>query len=174
MISRYLIFYEKEKTYLQELDLRRRAGLCSGNKFLWPSLLLGLLTSCSNHSSAQLSKELQTVTSWAATANMVDHTWIQGAVPTVYAKQTLQTAQQELQKEISTLREPQSFTATKQNRVALLEHLHRLQQILEQMSTTVDQGNSTAMPQQLRQLSMEAQKIDMLAKAIGGRREKNP
>lgn len=42
-------------------------------------LLLPLFTACSSQSSAsELTKELQTVTSWAATAQMVGDAWTRG------------------------------------------------------------------------------------------------
>ena len=123
-------------------------------------LLLTLLTACSNKSSDDVTKELEAVTSWAATAQMTGDAWIRGAVPTAYAKQTLSTAQKELHKETDTLT---SINSTQ--RRTLLEHLQRLEMIVNQMSTAVAQGNHTALAQQLKQLSAEKQTISTLGQS---------
>ncbi len=50
-----------------------------------PLLLLIILSACSSKSSAdELTKDLQKVTSWAATADMVGDAWTHGNVPTAY------------------------------------------------------------------------------------------
>lgn len=134
--------------------------------------LLTLLTACSSKSSAdELAKELQTVTSWAATAHMVGDAWTRGVVPTAYAKQTLEKAQKELHKEIDKLTQK----SDPQDRATLQEQLRRLESTVGQMSTAVEQGNRTALAklvadiaQQLKQLSREEQTISTLAKTAGG------
>ena len=56
-------------------------------------LILILLTSCNTKTSAEeITKEMQNVSSWAATAKMVGDAWLRGAVPSKYAKQTLRKA----------------------------------------------------------------------------------
>ncbi|MEH2390341.1 MAG: hypothetical protein V7K21_01260 [Nostoc sp.] len=63
-------------------------------------LILTLLASCSGKNSAEdMDKETQSVSSWLATANMVGDAWISGAVPNIYAEQTLKRATEELRKE---------------------------------------------------------------------------
>jgi uncharacterized metal-binding protein len=80
------------------MQLKRQIGLL--NNIGSSLLLLTLMTACSGKSEAdKLTKELQTVTSWAATAEMTGEAWIQGNVPTAYAKQTLSTAQKKLHKQ---------------------------------------------------------------------------
>ena len=124
-------------------------------------LLLTLLTACSNKPSDDVTKKLETVTSWAATAQMTGDAWIHGSVPTAYAKQTLSIAQKELHKETNTL-----FTSTNSTqRRTLVEHLQRLETTVNQMSTAVAQGNHTALAQQLKQLSAEKQTISTLGQS---------
>lgn len=129
-------------------------------------LLLTLLTACSSKSSVdELTKELQTVNSWAATAQMVGDSWIRGVVPTAYAKQTLSTAQKELQKETGTLFK--ASIAPSQYRT-ILEHLQRLQSTVGDMSKAVEQGDKTALAQQLKQLSTQKRTISQLDMPVGG------
>lgn len=128
-------------------------------------LLLPLFTACSSQSSAsELTKELKTVTSWAATAQMVGDAWTRGVVPTAYAKQTLSTAQKKLHKETDTLFK--SSTDPTQRRT-IIQHLQRLESTVSQMSMAVEQGDYIAMAQQLKQLSTQEQTISTLAKTVG-------
>jgi hypothetical protein len=128
-------------------------------------LLLMLLTACINKSSEdKLANELQTITSWSATAQMVGEAWVRGAVPTVYAKQTLSTAQQELQKETDML---VRLSITSTQRPTLLENLQRLNQTVGQMSTAAQQTDRTRMSQKIKQLVLEEQKIKKFAQTTG-------
>lgn len=129
-------------------------------------LLLTILSACSNKSPAkELSKHLQTVTSWAATADMTGEAWIGGNVPTVYAKQTLQKAQQEITKETTTIKK----LASSQNNQQLLEQLKSLNQTVAQMSTAVEQENQTVLAQQIQQLLIKKQALSTLTKTISGK-----
>ena len=129
-------------------------------------LLLTLLTACSSKSSADdVAKELETVTSWAATAQMAGDAWIHGSVPTVYAIQTLYKAQTKLHEETDTL--AHSSTNPTQRRT-ILQHLQHLESIVCQMSTAVEQKDHTAMYQQLKQLSTQEQMLSTLAHTAGG------
>lgn len=131
-------------------------------------LLLTLLTACSSKFSADdLSKELETVTSWAATAQMVGEAWIHRSVPTVYAKQTLSKAQEKLHKETDTL--AHSSTNPRQ-RDSILQHLQRLESTVSQMSMAIEQKDHTAMTQQLKQLATQEQTLKALAKTAGGQK----
>lgn len=131
-------------------------------------LLLTLLTACSSKSSSEeLTKELQTVSSWTATAHMVGDAWVRGSVPTAYAKQTLSTAQQELQKESDTLAQ---LSISPTQRPTLLENLHRLEQTVGQMSTAVEQADRTAMTQEIQKLSLAEQKVKKFAQSKGMQR----
>lgn len=124
-------------------------------------LLLTLLAGCSNKSSKdELTKELQTVTSWAATAQMTGDAWSRGSVPTAYAKQTLSTAQEKLHEETDTL-----LTSTDSTqRRTILEHLQRLETTVKQMSRAVEQGDHAALAQELKQLSTQEQIISTLGR----------
>ncbi len=129
-------------------------------------MLLTLLSACSSKSSGNdLAKELETVTSWAATAHMVGDAWIHGSVPTAYAKQTLSTAQKKLHKQTDTL--AHSSTDSTQRR-AILEQLQCLESTVGQMSMAVEQKDKTAIAQQLKHLSTQEQTISTLAKFAGG------
>ena len=127
-------------------------------------LLLIILSACSSKYSEvdELAKDLKTVTSWAATANMTGDAWIRGNVPTVYAKQALQKAQQEIIKETVTL----DKEVPAQNHRQLLEQLKNLQQTVGQMSTAVEQENRTIVAQQIQQLLIEKQALNALTKTI--------
>ncbi len=128
-------------------------------------LLLTLLTACSNKSPTDdLAKELETVTSWAATAQMTADAWLHGSVPRVFAKQTLSKAQTKLHEETDTL--AHSSTNPSQRRT-ILENLQRLESIVSQMSTAVEHEDHTVMTQQLKQLSTQQQTLSALAKAAG-------
>lgn len=122
-------------------------------------LSLTLLTACSNQSSTESTKDLQTVRSWAATAQMTGDAWTRGVVPTAYAKQTLSTAQKKLHEETDNL--AQLSIDTTQRRT-ILEHLQRLEMTVNQMSTAVAQEDHTAIAQQLKQLSTQEQKLSTL------------
>lgn len=129
-------------------------------------MLLTLLTACSSKSGAdKLTKELQTVTSWAATAEMTGDAWMHGNVSTVYAKQTLSTAQKKLHKQTETLFKSSSDPT---QRRMLLDRLQRLESTVGQMSRAVEQKDRTAIAQQLRQLSTQKQTISTFAKTAGG------
>lgn len=128
-------------------------------------LLLSTLTACSTKPSAdKLTKELQTVESWAVTAHMVGDSWLRGAVPTFYAKQTLQTAQEELQKETTTL----TKVAPVQDRTKVINQLQRIENAIGQMVTAVEQKDRSAMAQKIQQLSTQEQAIKRLVQTTGG------
>jgi FlaA1/EpsC-like NDP-sugar epimerase len=136
------------------------------NKIGGALLLLTLLSACSSKSStSKLTKELQTVTSWAATAEMTGDAWIRGNVPTVYAKQTLSTTLEKLHKETEKI--AQSSSDPTQRRT-ILDHLQRLESTVGQMSRAVEQKDRTATTQKLRQLSTQKQTISTFATVAGG------
>lgn len=85
------------------------------------SLVLLLLTACTSKSSGDdVSKELQSVKSWAATAHMVGDAWKRKAVPTAYAKQTLTKTQEELKKETDSL---SKLSIDEQKRASILKSI---------------------------------------------------
>jgi hypothetical protein len=132
-------------------------------KRIFISYLLGLtlLTACSEAATDKLTQELQTVKSWTATSKMVADAWIRGAVPRVYAKQTLHKAQQEFQTETDNIAKIESSTAIPQPyKLALLGHIKRLAKITEQMSTAVEQENYSVVAQSIKDLSLEGRTLD--------------
>lgn len=131
-------------------------------------LLLTLLTACSSKSSGDdFSKELETVTSWAATAQMVGDAWIHDKVPTAYAYQTLSKAQKKLQEETEKL--AHSSTDPKQHNI--IQNIQRLESTVGQMSKAVEQKDCNAITKQLKQLSTQQQTLNTLAKTAGGQNE---
>ncbi|HEY9672163.1 MAG TPA: hypothetical protein V6D11_12005 [Waterburya sp.] len=127
-------------------------------------LVLTILSACSSKSSAdEVTKELQSVKSWAATAHLVGDSWIRKDVPTAYAKQTLSKAQQELQKEQDNL----SQKAPPQSRAMFIAQVQHLQATVAHMSEAVEEKNSQAMSQELQQLSAQEQSVSTLAKTAG-------
>lgn len=136
-------------------------------------MLLTLLTSCTTQSSTdQLTHELQSVKSWAATTNMVADAWGRGAIPSAYAKQTLVKAQQELQTEIDNIKKIRTPRKTD------IESAKNLVYIVSKMSiatgqilTAIKKENRTAVTQQLGQLSIQEQTLDKFEQSLS--HEKN-
>lgn len=130
------------------------------------SLVLLLLTACTSKSSSDdVSKELQSVKSWAATAHMVGDAWKRGAVPTAYAKQTLAKTQQELKKEVDSFSES---SINEEKRASILKSIFSLQATLTQMSNSIEHKDYKALTQEIQQLSAQEQNITKLAQAAGG------
>lgn len=134
------------------------------NKIAGSLLLLTVLSACSGTEADKLTKELQTVTSWAATAEMTSEAWMQGNVPTAFAKQTLSTAQKKLHKQTETIAQL-SYDPTRLSRI--LEHLQSLESTVGQISTAVEQEDRIAIAQQLQQLSIQQQTVIILANTAG-------
>lgn len=129
--------------------------------FIGYLLTLTLLTACSKEPTDRLTQELKTVKSWTATSKMVADAWVRGAVPKVYAKQTLKKAQQEFQTETNNIAEIESSTAIPQPyKLVLLGHIKRLAKITEQISTAVEQENYSIVAQRLEDLSLEGRTLD--------------
>jgi hypothetical protein len=59
---------------------------------------LVLLTACGGSPSEQARKLHETSQSWEATTRLATELWQHGAVPATYARQTLEVAQEELDK----------------------------------------------------------------------------
>ncbi|MFE1746131.1 hypothetical protein [Coleofasciculus sp. H7-2] len=129
-----------------------------------PLLLLTLLTACSSQSSTKnITKDLQVVTSWAATVQMVSNAWIRGAVPTAYTKQTLKKAKQELEKETSKL----TLQASTEPERKLLEELHHLEVTLSQISQGIEREDRPNVAQQIQELTKENHALNTQAKSVG-------
>lgn len=127
-------------------------------------LLLSTITACSSQpSAAQLTKELETVASWTATAHMVGDAWVKRSVPTVYAQQTLQTTQEELHKEAKTIAE----VAPVQDRMKAQKQLQDVEQTVEQITKAIGQDNRASVTQSLQELSRQEQVLAQLVEAVG-------
>lgn len=117
-------------------------------------VLLTFSTACSSPSSNQdLHKELQTITSWTATAEMVSEAWKQGNVPEAYAQQALEHTQHELEKETQTVNH------IAQKPAELPADLDRLTQSLKQIRAAVEQHDRVALTQPLQHLTTTKQKL---------------
>ena len=126
-------------------------------------LLLTLLNiSCSSNPDEELSKELKTVSSWAATAHMVGEASIKGTVPPAYAKETLKKSREKLLEETDKL---SKSPAAQENKV--LEPLQQLQKTISQMSAAVEQKDNKKIATQLEHLSKQEKTIRNLAKQVG-------
>lgn len=130
------------------------------------SLLLIFFNCCTPSPSDQLKTELQTITSWTATARMVGEAWLKGAVPNAYAAHTLQTAGESLSEAIRTLQE-QSPEGVAELRTSLVGQARSLEQLVEQMRADIENRDRNALSQLLKQLEGEEQTIKALAKNGG-------
>jgi hypothetical protein len=130
------------------------------------SLLLLAFTCCTRTPSAQLKAELQTITSWTATARMVGEAWLKGAVPNAYAAHTLQTAKESLSEAIRTLSE-QSSEGVAELQTSLMGQARSIGQLVEQMRVAVENRDGNALSQLLKQLEGEEQTIKALARNGG-------
>jgi hypothetical protein len=130
----------------------------------WPFLLFLSFAACRTQPSTQdLAKELQTITSWAATAQMVSQAWLQNRVPVVYAKQTLRKVQDNLQIEFNTL----AKVTPLQHRVAAFDRVKQLQHTIQQIETEIERQDRTALAQNLQVLSNRKQAIQTLIQVNG-------
>ena len=130
------------------------------------SLLFLVFNGCTRTPSDQLKTELQTITSWTATARMVGEEWLKGAVPNAYAAHTLQTAGESLSEAIRTLEE-QSPEGAAELRTPLIGQARSLEQLVEQMRADIENRDGNALSQLLKQLEGEEQSIKALAKNGG-------
>ncbi|GAA6623218.1 hypothetical protein [Scytonema sp. NUACC26] len=127
-------------------------------------LLLPMITACSSQPSARdLAKELETIASWTATAQMVGEARLKGSVPTVYAKQTLQTTQKELDKESKTV----AKVAPAQARTKVIEQFQQLQQSVVSLEKAVETDDRTTLTHSLARLSTQKQALERLMKTSG-------
>ncbi|ARV60122.1 hypothetical protein BZZ01_17160 [Nostocales cyanobacterium HT-58-2] len=133
--------------------------------------LILFLGSCSSKKSPEeLTKELDSVYSWAATAHMVSEAWIRNDVPTEYTEQTLEKTQKYIQEETDKL--SKLSIPPKQQRT-VLELLEQLKSTVGQMSIAVEHKDRSAISRrldalriatQLKELSTQEQLIHRLAK----------
>ena len=132
-------------------------------KCLCSLLLLLALTCCTRSPADQLKTELQTVTSWVATARMAGESWLKGTVPHAYAAHTLRMAEASLQEEAKTIQEQQASGGTTALHAALAAQALKLGQSVEQMRAAVERRDGSSLAQLLKQLEAEEQ----AAKALG-------
>jgi hypothetical protein len=131
----------------------------------WTLLLLLFTTACGSEPSAQnLNKELKTVISWAATAQMASQAWLQHRVPAVYAQQTLRKTQENLQAGLDEI----DKVAPPQNRAIALSQVKRLQDTIQHMATGLERQDRATLTQNLRILSRQKQGIQTLVQTFGG------
>jgi hypothetical protein len=108
---------------------------------------------------------MQAVASWAATAHMVCEAWLNGAVPTHYARRTLQTAQQKLQKEADTLEQSSSIPGDRLAKA--LEQLQNLEAMVDEMREAVQTGDRASLGQQINQLAAEEEALKTFTQSAG-------
>lgn len=115
------------------------------------SAALAVLSACGGGSSPAEQREeaSKMTTSWAATARMTAEAWLDGAVPTVYAAQTLRQTSQELYHQEQSSKW-QSLPAA--DRTAVLDRFHRVAATADAMSAAVGQMQRAAVTEGLRQL----------------------
>ncbi|MDF5710338.1 MAG: hypothetical protein PUP90_22380 [Nostoc sp. S4] len=127
-------------------------------------LILTFMTSCNSANSKEdLSKEIQSVSSWAATVQMVANAWLKSNVPKKYAQQTLNKAQTEFLSEKKKISQIKPSTNVIQHHQSLiLTNVSQLANQTEKMSKTIAQNNHSQVQQELKQLEIEVQKINQL------------
>lgn len=113
------------------------------------------LASCSRSAAHEFSTEMQTATSWAATAQMAGEAWLGGAVPTHYAERTIETAKETLLDTRETLEQLSSIP--RDQRAKAREHLQNLTAKIEEMRTAIRSGDRARVRQQLQQLAVQKQ-----------------
>jgi hypothetical protein len=145
---------------LQRLRLLDRACL------LAVFALLALLTACRSQSSAEeLGQRLKTVSSWAATTQMVGEAWASGKVPTHYTQRTLQRVQETLDEEMKTLGKSADIPPDVRSKVS--EPVRKLKEIAGQMQRAVENSDRAAMNSQLEELKKANQEVNGMLKAGG-------
>ena len=134
---------------------------------LGPVFLL-TITSCGSHAAADTMRTaLQTAASWAATAHLAGEAWLSGAVPTVYTRRTLHTAEHALVEGIRQV-QAQPATAAAAARASVPEHLQSLQHLLGRMRDAVQTEDRRALTQHLTALAHEEEALRTLLKGVGG------
>jgi len=128
---------------------------------------LTLLTACSSPSD-KLTKELKTISSWAATASLVGEALMKGSVPVAYAKRTLETAEQKLQDESKMLEKSSDIPNDERTRAQV--EINRIQGLVGQMRTAIEGKDQAALSQSIGQLMIEERSIKSFIKNVSGQR----
>ena len=121
--------------------------------------LLLALACCTRSPADQLKTELQTVTSWTATARMAAEAWLKGSVPRAYTAQTLLAAEETLHEEARTIQAQQAS----EPQASLLARAQSAGQVIGQMRAAVEGDDRQALAQLLKQLEAEEQAVKSLA-----------
>ena len=132
---------------------------------LYSLVLVLALAGCTHSPEDQLKAELQTITSWAATARMASEQLLKGAVPRPYVVQTLQAAAETLQEEAQTSQgvKADATAAAAGLQASLLDRTQSLGQSVGQMRAAVESKDDQALAQLLEQLKGEEQAVKSLA-----------
>jgi hypothetical protein len=156
------------KTYAVGFSsLRKAAEMKMRAVHLWSlSLLLLAFNGCTQSPADQLKAELQTVTSWTATARMVGEAWLKGYLPRAYAARTLRTAQETISEEAKTI-QGQSSEGVAELHTSLMSEAQSLEQLIGQMHEAVEYGDGSTLAPLLKQLEGEEQTVKALAKNGG-------
>ncbi len=130
--------------------------------------LTPVLVGCGPESPAEkLRTELQNVKSNAATAHMVADAWAHGNVPAAYAKNSLQSAREELKSAVEALLEMPEAKEPAGDGTTLQDHLQRIKKRVDELSAAVGKGDKAAVLAQVEQLSAEEEVLDKIAKRLG-------
>ena len=129
-------------------------------------LLAFVLTGCAKRDADQLKSELQTVSSWTATARMTGEAWLKQALPRAYTAQTFRIAGETMQEEMKTIRERPGGGAA-EPWASLFNQAGMVGQLTERMREAVEKRDDQALDQLLKQLETQEQAIKALAKSGG-------
>lgn len=126
-------------------------------------MLVLALAGCTQSPEDQLKTELQTVTSWAATARMASEQLLKGAVPRAYASQTLLAAEETLSEEAQTIQGVKAEGAAAGLQTSLLDRTRAVGQAVGQLRAAVESKDDQKLAQFLEQLKGEEQAVKSLA-----------
>jgi predicted trehalose synthase len=127
-------------------------------------VLVLALAGCTQSPEDQLKTELQTVTSWAATARMASEQLLKGAVPRPYVAQTLLAAEETIWEEAQTIQGVKADGAAAAGlQTSLLGHTQSVGRAVAQMRVALAGGDDQALGQLLEQLKGEEQAVKSLA-----------
>jgi hypothetical protein len=96
---------------------------------------------------------MQAATSWAATAQMAGEAWLRGAVPTLYAGRTIETAKEKLFETRETLEQPSSIP--NDQRAKVREHLQNLGATIDEMRKAIRSADRARVQQQVEHLAAQ-------------------
>jgi hypothetical protein len=106
--------------------------------------------------------------SWAATAALVGDAWMANAVPQDYTLRTLQEARQQFRESLKVL---QSYSFPTEAQGTRPDSPQNLESTVSQMIEAVQQTDSSALIQPLRQLTEERETLGTLLTQVTGNHE---